>query len=191
MSTQHIERVQRWKLEFVLGYGWNIRQVGGAFLPSRTEIEVVPASALAEQKQQLAQGMPDVSPGDVIAAEPDGTIVLDDGITTWNPARACAFLLADDQKERDEEKQRTTIWRKDCEAAREDLQAAEKQLADLYKQVGGVVDELERLAEKFLAAKALITAPQQQEGRVLGCPVCEEETERDSGTGVFEQEGKG
>jgi hypothetical protein len=42
---------------------------------------------------------PDVSPGDVISAEPDGTIVLDDGITTWNPARACEFLLAQQRRE--------------------------------------------------------------------------------------------
>jgi len=35
---------------------------------------------------------PDDSPGDVIAAEPDGTITLDDGITTWNPIRAAAFF---------------------------------------------------------------------------------------------------
>lgn len=35
---------------------------------------------------------PDDSPGDVIAAYPDGTIVLDDGVTTWNPLRALAFV---------------------------------------------------------------------------------------------------
>jgi len=34
----------------------------------------------------------DWSAGDVIAAYEDGTIVLDDGITTWNPIRARAFL---------------------------------------------------------------------------------------------------
>lgn len=34
---------------------------------------------------------PDDSPGDVISAEFDGTIILDDGITTWNPLRALAF----------------------------------------------------------------------------------------------------
>lgn len=34
----------------------------------------------------------DLSPGDVIAADLDGTIVLDDGVTTWNPARAREFL---------------------------------------------------------------------------------------------------
>lgn len=37
---------------------------------------------------------PDTVVGDVIAAEQDGTIVLDDGLTTWNPLRACAFLIA-------------------------------------------------------------------------------------------------
>jgi hypothetical protein len=36
--------------------------------------------------------MPDWSPGDVIAAYSDGTIVLDDGLTTWNPERANDFL---------------------------------------------------------------------------------------------------
>jgi hypothetical protein len=37
----------------------------------------------------------DWSPGDVIHAEPDGTIVLDDGITTFNPVRARAHLWED------------------------------------------------------------------------------------------------
>ena len=37
----------------------------------------------------------DDSPGDVIAAYPDGTIVLDDGITTWAPQRALTFLQAE------------------------------------------------------------------------------------------------
>lgn len=40
--------------------------------------------------------VPDWSPGDVIAAEEDGTITLDDGITTWNPERARAFLTRGD-----------------------------------------------------------------------------------------------
>lgn len=35
---------------------------------------------------------PDESPGDVIAADADGTIILDDSLTTWNPVRAAAFL---------------------------------------------------------------------------------------------------
>jgi hypothetical protein len=34
---------------------------------------------------------PDDSPGDVIHATRDGTIVLDDGVTTWNPLRALAW----------------------------------------------------------------------------------------------------
>jgi hypothetical protein len=37
---------------------------------------------------------PDWSPGDVIAVYEDGTIVLDDGLTTWNPERAQEFLAA-------------------------------------------------------------------------------------------------
>jgi hypothetical protein len=35
---------------------------------------------------------PDDSPGDVIAAYPDGTIIMDDGVTTWNPLRALDFV---------------------------------------------------------------------------------------------------
>lgn len=42
------------------------------------------------RNQQIA----DTSPGDVIAAYKDGTIVLDDGITTWNPERALAYYDA-------------------------------------------------------------------------------------------------
>jgi peptidyl-tRNA hydrolase len=37
----------------------------------------------------------DCSPGDVISGTPDGTIVLDYGITTWKPARAAAFIVAE------------------------------------------------------------------------------------------------
>lgn len=42
---------------------------------------------------------PDDSPGDVIAAESDGTITLDDGITTWNPLRALGWYAAAKEKE--------------------------------------------------------------------------------------------
>ena len=35
---------------------------------------------------------PDDSPGDVIHAEYDGTITLDDGVTTWNPLRALEWF---------------------------------------------------------------------------------------------------
>lgn len=35
----------------------------------------------------------DVSPGDVIAAWEDGTIMLDDGVTTYNPLRALRFFV--------------------------------------------------------------------------------------------------
>lgn len=43
---------------------------------------------MAEPEQPVR----DWSIGDVIAAWTDGTIVLDDGITTWNDARAGEFL---------------------------------------------------------------------------------------------------
>ena len=36
---------------------------------------------------------PDGSPGHAIDADADGTIVLDDGITTWNPLRALAWAM--------------------------------------------------------------------------------------------------
>lgn len=36
----------------------------------------------------------DWSVGDVIAAYEDRTIILDDGITTWNPIRAAWFVEA-------------------------------------------------------------------------------------------------
>jgi hypothetical protein len=63
----------------------------------------IAAKAVEAERQRLAHGgEPDISPGDVIAAEPDGTITLDDGITTWNPARATAFLIDQAiQKERE------------------------------------------------------------------------------------------
>ena len=38
---------------------------------------------------------PDESPGDVIHAEADGTITLDDGITTWNPLRALEWFAGE------------------------------------------------------------------------------------------------
>lgn len=53
---------------------------------------------LAEEERWLAWSggnYPDDSPGDVIHAEKDGTITLDDGITTWNPLRALAHTFAD------------------------------------------------------------------------------------------------
>jgi hypothetical protein len=47
-----------------------------------------PAKPEAEPAPAVPQAQPDWSPGDVIASYPDGTIVLDDGTTTWNPERA-------------------------------------------------------------------------------------------------------
>ncbi len=35
---------------------------------------------------------PDDSPGDVITAYADGSILLDDGILTWNPLRALEWI---------------------------------------------------------------------------------------------------
>ena len=55
--------------------------------------ELMPVVEAYLREHTPPYGMPDDSPGDVIHAEPDGTIVLDDGITTWNPRRAHAWLL--------------------------------------------------------------------------------------------------
>lgn len=44
---------------------------------------------------------PDTSPGDVIDADVDGTIILDDGIVTWNPLRALTFLAERAKQARD------------------------------------------------------------------------------------------
>lgn len=41
--------------------------------------------------------IPDESPGDVVWADENGTIVLDDGVTTWNPRRAREFLVQEKQ----------------------------------------------------------------------------------------------
>jgi hypothetical protein len=52
-------------------------------------------AAEREQARWLAWSngqYPDDSPGDVIHALSDGTITLDDGITTWNPLRALAWI---------------------------------------------------------------------------------------------------
>jgi len=65
---------------------------------------------------------PDDSPGDVISADPDGTIVLDDGITTWNPKRASAWF---------------------AERANE-LEHDNRNLRDLYSAADSVAAELER-----------------------------------------------
>ncbi len=50
---------------------------------------------LAENQRWLAWSggrYPDDSPGDVITAYADGTILLDDGIITWNPLRALEWI---------------------------------------------------------------------------------------------------
>jgi len=50
---------------------------------------------MTEAKARITDiGLPDESPGEVMAAEKDGIIVLDDGTTTWNPRRATEFLTA-------------------------------------------------------------------------------------------------
>jgi len=57
-----------------------------------------PLLAVADEIRSLAGAatttstQPDWSCGEVIAAYADGTIVLDDGLTTWNPERAQQFL---------------------------------------------------------------------------------------------------
>jgi hypothetical protein len=59
--------------------------------PLRAEVEQL----TQDQNRWLAWSggqYPDDSPGDIISAEVDGMIVLDDGVTTWNPLRALAWF---------------------------------------------------------------------------------------------------
>jgi hypothetical protein len=73
-----------------------------AWLLAHPDLDASALAALLAQAEAGARWLawsggdyPDESPGDVIAAEADGTIVLDDSITTWNPKRAAAFFKAD------------------------------------------------------------------------------------------------
>ncbi len=85
------------------GYSWN--QLAITFNCTRANVREHHAAATRNMLNAidaaggdidlaLEQAMPDSSPGDVIAAYDDGTIILDDGITTWNPERAEAFVTA-------------------------------------------------------------------------------------------------
>jgi hypothetical protein len=78
-------------------------------------------SELATQK---ARSAPDFSPGEVISAEVDGTIVLDDGITTWNPTQACEFLLA-------AQKAQTAAMREVCAEILEIMNTYHKQFPNI------------------------------------------------------------
>jgi hypothetical protein len=73
-----------------------IKDAGGERLYSElrfADATVIRMRDELDRWDQWSQGSkPDDSPGDVIDANWDGTIVLDDGIVTWNPLRALAFL---------------------------------------------------------------------------------------------------
>ena len=57
----------------------------------RAEVEALAAEI--ERWEAWSGGeYPDDSPGDVIHAEYDGTIILDDAVTTWNPLRALEWF---------------------------------------------------------------------------------------------------
>lgn len=91
--------------EWASAYDWlkDAAMAEGRELPD-AEPEPSEESSLAPGVETFPR-YADTSPGDVIAAEPDGTIMLDDGITTWNPERATRFLTAQlrrELKERDE-----------------------------------------------------------------------------------------
>lgn len=64
--------------------------VGGQVTPPQPQT-VVTKWQVVSVGQPVSQPVDDVSPGNVIAAYPDGTIVLDDGITTYNMQRAQEF----------------------------------------------------------------------------------------------------
>jgi len=87
---------------------------------------------------------PDDSPGDVIAAYPDGTIVLDDDITTWNPLRACAWLATNHRPDSGESAAGEAAYQREArkairlavrraEAAEARLEAQELELALLWE----------------------------------------------------------
>lgn len=98
-------------VEAVAKTRWERSRLGDSAIPRWSEVdEVRQRSPLARAGDDLQAAyphllaalptpvFPDDSPGDVIAAESDGTIILDDGVTTWNPARATAFLVAQAQR---------------------------------------------------------------------------------------------
>ena len=55
-------------------------------------VEALPAVAADSSQGGEQRKVRDWTVGDIIAAYPDGTIVLDDGLTTWNDVRAKEFL---------------------------------------------------------------------------------------------------
>ncbi len=64
-------------------------------LQERQEFRDTIARLLAENQRWLTWSggrYPDDSPGDVITAYADGSILLDDGILTWNPLRALEWI---------------------------------------------------------------------------------------------------
>jgi len=90
--------------------GWF--DIGGEWRVERIIPMIEQQDAEAREKELKAPGpQPDFSPGDVISAEKDGTIVLDDGITTWNPTRACEFLLAKERERLNEVRNAAAQWR--------------------------------------------------------------------------------
>lgn len=52
-------------------------------------------AGVRDNDTRALRGADDTSPGDVIAAFGNGTVVLDDGVTTISFERACAWLAAD------------------------------------------------------------------------------------------------
>jgi hypothetical protein len=112
---------------------------------------------------------PDDSPGDVIHATSDGMIVLDDGITTWNPIRALDWI----ERRREDNAERAlggdaALGRKLAAAERErdlwerryDLELARAQKAE------GEAFAVEKRAERLQEALAgCVQYGEDEEGR--------------------------
>lgn len=112
---------------------------------------------------------PDISPGDVIAAEPDGTIILDDGITTWNPARATAFLLANEKRRAEAAEKQLGEVRRLVERHQAELDAAA--LGDPDRRHRDDVDN--DLYNALIGPNGLLATPGNEERPK--CSTCEDE----------------
>jgi hypothetical protein len=95
---------------------------------------------------------PDDSPGGVVHAESDGTIVLDDGVTTWNPLRALDWFAR---------RHDSTIGGSDaCTTSQRPLSASSPTGlgADRADDAGAVLDD-RRSSETVVASTAHVAPP--------------------------------
>lgn len=102
-------------------------------LANRTDlIQALERTVARHDAAEARMPIPDESPGDVIAAYEDGTIVLDDSLTTWNPRRAFCFVQAmfkAEQKGRPAALARVAELEKDLRWYRAECQGTETRFA--------------------------------------------------------------